>query len=172
MELQYPKKLYHNKEINLIKMEEENSNELISPIYKDGLHKMFTTSIAYHLYDIKCFPLKKYKIEVLDYIFDEFQLKSFFSENCYSCSVILKINISDLKNKTDEIKYIKFANYNFYNKCIDDDRSYSLSVDYIYVQGNDIMNDLIECGKRKIPEIVKELNIDFYNRNKKFLRWK
>lgn len=167
MEIDYSEKMFYN-----------NKEIIKQSIYADFHEEEtgFNKCISYYLYDISKFPIDKYIIKVIDIYFDKFDLHKVL-ENKYNydiiklCSIILKIYVFNKDNNKVYIKYIEIEDYNFFYEEIEDSSSYNLGVEHLYVQGIDIIDEIIKKGRIKIPEIIKQLDINYYNQYKKEYRW-
>lgn len=141
-------------------------NKEIEDFERNGVDKYpyrvdYNRTLTYFLFDPNKYPKSDYKIDIIDFIFDN------FNEYDYRyCYAYIKFLIKHIKTGKIEIKIVELNDPIFFYMedsgelivSIDDDIESSIDEYYIYVQDQDIFPDLISSAKVKVVEALLKLN--------------
>ena len=121
----------------------------------------YNKELNYNLYTIDKFPLTDYKIDVIEFMFDEFD-----DEDPRLCNFYIKLLIRDKTIDQVKIRVVKFDQYLYYT--MDESGELHVKIDHVpgmvldsyhlYIQGVDVYPDLIKSAKVKITEMLIRLN--------------
>ena len=120
-------------------------------------------TINTYLFSLNKYPYSDYKIDVVDFIFDNFNEHRDYR----SCSVYIKVLINNIKTEKSEIQI--FELWDPLNYYMNDAGEFEVYVDsgdffednvenHIFIQDKDIYPDLIKSAKVKVKELLIKLN--------------
>ena len=146
-------------------------NNIIEPRFGSPEDIGFTYGVTYRFFDTNSYPVDKYKIELLKFLCERFDLNENDSFKDHNCEVLIKCSITDLINNKTSIKYIQLT-YNFYYDEFNENDYYDEIIDTFYLQDKNITKELFEYTKNEIPKIIKEIDFRYYEKYKKEFDWK